>query len=585
MLALFAAQTLACGPAEPPPTRETVELNGSAYDRGFQHGTQLKSKVRSFYTRLLASSILPNLNREQPDLAAVFTEYQKDRYADGRFSFELLLDSAKSLEHSIPRAWRDEMHGIADGAGVPYEQVLVTNTFLDSLLAIRAVAATAKISNAPRLERVQLLGDLLTDGVDNDGDGAIDNAEEAEFAYVASSHATRVELPGGTRFHFTLMDKDGVDPSTIRIHFAGKVYAEGDSALALTVRDGDASRLDVLFTPPSLPIGTFTLVLQAGDTKISESPPPAHAHFMRDERLTFTRAGTNLALNEVMNTGGEASTEKPPAFAFGAAGPDGSPLLAQHLQLLDGNVAHEHTALFVHHTDTGKSFAVVGWAGLIWGMSGMNADGLAVSCNPADTLDNSVVNNLFGQVADLSSARLYASGQPIGIFERAVLEGDTTSAEAVERAKNTNHTFGWSCLFADETELRGIEIDSDFDKNGGAFELPTASTQVIGSHFQANTQDMNSFEIAGQRIQPESGWSSFFFRSLTATERVRKALPSNLTVDDAISVLQTPALVDRTDSMNAVIFDPRSRTLWTAMGKEPATDAEFVPFHFAGGAP
>ncbi|MFL5318359.1 MAG: hypothetical protein ACJ790_01790, partial [Myxococcaceae bacterium] len=169
-----------CTAAEPPATRETVVLEGSAYDRGFQHGQKLRSKVRSFYGRLLASSILPNLNREQPDLSAVFTEYKKDRYQNGQFSFELLLDSAQSLEHSIPRPYRDEMHGIADGAGVPYEQVLVTNTFLDSLLAIRSVANTARLSGAPHLERVQLLG-AGADGADNDGDGTVDEADEADF--------------------------------------------------------------------------------------------------------------------------------------------------------------------------------------------------------------------------------------------------------------------------------------------------------------------------------------------------------------------------------------------------------------------
>src|SRR4051794_6631837 len=98
----------ACAPAKPPPTFEVVHLRGSAYQRGLQHGQALRSKIRALYTTLLSSSLMPNLNREQADLASVFAEYRKDRYANGAFSEQLLLDSAHSLERSIPRVYLDE---------------------------------------------------------------------------------------------------------------------------------------------------------------------------------------------------------------------------------------------------------------------------------------------------------------------------------------------------------------------------------------------------------------------------------------------------------------------------------------------
>src|SRR5579871_1406851 len=146
----------ACSAAVAPPNRQTVVLTGSPYQRGLQHGQQLGDEVRSFYTRMLSTSILPNLQREQPAISAVLPLYAAPPYADGGFSLQLLTDSARSLEHSIPRPYRDEMQGIADGAGVPYEQVLVVNTFLDSVLALRAVAQVAGQAQAPVLERVQI---------------------------------------------------------------------------------------------------------------------------------------------------------------------------------------------------------------------------------------------------------------------------------------------------------------------------------------------------------------------------------------------------------------------------------------------
>lgn len=587
-LLMFALQSsavvalCACGRAEAPATRETIVLEGTPYERGFQHGEKLKSKVRSFYARLLGNAILPNLNREQPDLAEVFAEYRKDRYANGRFSYELLLDNARSLERSIPLAYRDEMRGIADGAGVPYEQVLITNTFLDALLSIRAVAAVAHFSGAPRLERVQWLGGIDSDGVDNDGNGEIDEADEADAPYAPSPVTTRVEVPRDTALRLTLVDEDGVDPATVRLTLAGHVYAAGDPAMTMQPLVEDPTRLEVSLTPPEpLPVGPVVLRVQAGDRAIQQNPPPAHAHFMRDERLTFTTAGTGLALGDVPNQSDAATAERAPAFAFTSG-----VLLAHQFALLDANTAHEHTVLFVHHPSGGRAFAVVGWAGIVWGMSGMNEDGLAGACNPADTLDNSVVNGLLGQIADLSSAKLLASGEPIGIFLRSVLEKDTAAEAAVERAHDARHTFGWTCLFADASGARrAFEVDSNFDKDGGVFELP--DPDVIGSHFQRNVDDIPAFTIQGQRIQPERGWSSFFFRSVSAVATVREALgaqPAPLDPEGAIVLLRRRELVDPSDSMNAVVFEPAQRRMRVAMGQVPAPDADFEVFSFGGEA-
>ncbi|MBX5483924.1 MAG: hypothetical protein IRZ16_19040 [Myxococcaceae bacterium] len=382
-LSWIAAQTwalglcaLACAPAMPPPTREVLHLRGSAYERGLQHGQQLRSKVRSFYTTLLTASILPNLNREQPELAEVFHEYAGPRYAGGQFSYELLLDSAQSMEKSIPLELREELRGIADGAGVPYEEVLILNTFVDGLLAIRSVANVAKASGAPLLERVEILGGLESDGVDNDGDGTADDADEAAFDYAASPFSTRVELPADARFRFVFADSDGVDPATVRITLNGTLYVEGDPGLELRMLPDDPSRLEVTLTPTApLPEGAFAVLVQAGDRSLVTSPPPAHARFMRDEVLTFTRARTKKQPWEVDNVGVGVPHGKPPAWAFAARGAftrNGASVLAQQLALLDGNTAHKHTVLFVHHPDSGPAYAVVGWAGIVWGLCLIN---------------------------------------------------------------------------------------------------------------------------------------------------------------------------------------------------------------------
>src|SRR5690606_21926185 len=144
---------------------------------------------------------------------------------------------------------------------------------------------------------------------------------------------------------------------------------------------------------PLAPGAISSVVVQAGDRKIVEQPPPAHARFMRDERMTFSVKGAGKAPHEIANRGFEDGRTQPPAFAFAARGAatGGDPLLAQHFALLDANTAHKHTAVFIHQPERGPAFAVVGWAGVIWGFSGLNVRGLAYGCTYSDSLDNSVV--------------------------------------------------------------------------------------------------------------------------------------------------------------------------------------------------
>ncbi len=273
-LAASLAVLCACGPATPPPTRELLRLTGAPYDRGLQHGTQLRSKVRSFYTTLLVNSLFPYLSREQPDISSLLKEYEADRYQQGRFAYELLLDSAKSVERTLPRAVREELQGVADGSGLTYEQVLVLNTFVDSVLATRGVALAIRLARSPTVESLELVG-AGADGQDNDGDGQADEAGEGTFSpFVPTVAALAVELPQDVAFRFVLKDPDGVDPGTVRLRLGETLYTDG--AAGLTLEPLSFDRLRVTLRPPQgLPPGAVqSLVVGAGDHLVVAQPPP-----------------------------------------------------------------------------------------------------------------------------------------------------------------------------------------------------------------------------------------------------------------------------------------------------------------------
>jgi len=579
---------VACAPATPPPTRETVTLTGDGYSRGLQHGQQLKAKIHGFYTTLLTSSLLPYLNREQPEIALALPAYAGPDYADGKFSYALLRDSAKKLERGIPRAIRDELKGISDGSGLPYDDVLILNTFVDTVMAVRAVTAAIKQAKAPAVTSLEFLG-AAADGADNDADGEVDEDGEGTYApYVPSAVALARELPATASIRVTFTAPDGVDPATVRFTLGQAVYEQGSPGLVL--EEVDATTLRATLTPPApLPGGAVVgLSLNAGDKAVLESPPPAHARFMRDERLTFTTAGAGRALSEVPNSAADDGRSQPPALSFalrGSATADGKPLLAQNFALLDANTAHKHTALIHHKPDAGPSFAVAGWAGVAWGFAGLNDRGLAVACQYADTLDNSVVAGVFDQVADLSKATLAASGTPIGIAVRKALAAQSDVAGAEAQLAEEPLAYGWNCTLADAAgAVRALELDSDLSKDGGAFGYgPGEHGASVGAddlrmavHYQANTGDIFTLAVAGQRLQPQRFWSTTWFRSLRAFGLLGDALKAGYGAWDVAAVkglLGKPEFEDQRDGMNAVVLEPSLRRVHAAMGTVPPTAA------------
>ncbi len=583
---------------EKPATRELVELRGAPYDRGLQHGTQLRSKIRSFYTTLLTNSLFPYLSREQPDIAAFLPEYADARYENGNFAYELLLDSAKNIERSLSRATRDELRGIADGSGLTYDQILVLNTFFDTVLAVRGIALAIRLSRAPQLVAVTFTG-AQSDGVDNDDDGDVDEPGEGTFdPYVPEVFGNIVELPVTTTVRLRLSDPDGVDPATVRLYLSDQLYTAESAELSFN--ELSATELEVTLTPstPLAPASLTTLVVGAGDKKIIEVPPPSRASFMRDEELSFTTRGKGLTRRDIRRPELTDGRTRPPPVAIGvrnSATLDGALYIAHHFSLLDANTAHKHTVALRHVPETGPAFVTIGWAGIAYGLAGMSDRGVGYACNPADTLDNSVVGSIFDQVADLSKAKLLASGLPIGFAARRVLENATDAVSARDIVADAERVYGWTCLFGDKNGgLEALEVDSNIfnDTSKGVFPITPSELDplgrrwasssndnlVLGSNYVKNVPDITSLMVAGQRITPQRTWSGFFNRSRRAADGALDLITqANGSVDAEFlqNLIASPRFVDQSDSMNAVVLDFANLQVRSAMGQVPATNGPF----------
>jgi hypothetical protein len=87
----------------------TLYLEGSPYEMGFQHGVLLGDEIKARIRDHLLSGLV----------------------GDASISHFLLLRHAREVEGWLSAEHREEMAGIADGAGVSYSQVLLLNTYDD----------------------------------------------------------------------------------------------------------------------------------------------------------------------------------------------------------------------------------------------------------------------------------------------------------------------------------------------------------------------------------------------------------------------------------------------------------------------
>lgn len=607
LAALFLAGCQYGVESRPPKYWEIFEVSGTPYERGYQHGEHYADKIQSLYTMLLTNAIYPYLNRDHPDVASVMLRYQdEERYGDGKFAYQMMLEAGHEFLKYLPQEYIDEMRGIADGSGLAFDEILILNTFFDTLMGFRSITFFIKLIQGPALWEVGWDGKLDIDGVDNDGDGDVDEPGEGWVAeYDPRSYATMVEVPPDASIHFVIDDdKNGIARDSIRIQVNEVEYQAPDPTIAVHAVGREGKTIEVVFTPPDgfPPAAAVSVIIQCTDTTEVTRIPPNHPRSMRDERVTFTTLGYGKNTWEVPNRGFDDGRTVPTSLGFavrGEATKTGELLVAHHFALLDSDTTHKHPLVLVHKPDDGEPFVTVGYTGIVWGMMGMNSAGLTFFLNTSDTL-NSPFAEAFNE--GLIFGNLLPQGIPVGIIGCEILSKSRTVDEALAYLDRTDQTFGWNIMLADaDRHMTAVELDADIfsrpeghlqiygsdagdAENLDAHGLPYASLGPddirMASHFQKKIDEI-WYDIVNFQIRPQRYWSTFYFRSVRAFYNLGDAMAARygqIDLDAAIDILRQDNLVDPRDSMMAGIFLPEQRKLYFALGRVPATDAEFLEF-------
>jgi hypothetical protein len=62
-----------------------------------------------------------------------------------------VLEAGYEFLKYMPQEYVDEIHGIADGSGMPFDEILILNTFFDTLMGFRSITFFIKLIQGPAL--------------------------------------------------------------------------------------------------------------------------------------------------------------------------------------------------------------------------------------------------------------------------------------------------------------------------------------------------------------------------------------------------------------------------------------------------
>ena len=258
-----------------------------------------------------------------------------------------------------------------------------------------------------------------------------------------------------------------------------------------------------------------------------------------------------------------------------------------HGRNLDWNIrgqAQDDAVILVWRPKNGKPFMMVGWAGCIGSVSGMNASGITIgemtSSSPDETFD----------------------GLPLFLTMRLVLEKASTLEEAVKIIRDKPRTLGWNYVIGDgavpdacalEVDAETCEIfgpmDTKEEVETGHAPLPDAVRRtnhpcggailkkIAGMYAKKMGIDLEPFEAVRPLVKSFMTSRDSWQRYSWLGEQIR-AKPEGIGVKEALELLANgPVKCGAT--LHSWVFDPKNHAAYVAnAGTNPVRTASERPY-------
>ena len=226
-----------------------------------------------------------------------------------------------------------------------------------------------------------------------------------------------------------------------------------------------------------------------------------------------------------------------------AASPDGVPRFGRNLDFWSLDVADKYSTLMVVRGDGGRyAYASIGWPGMIGVLSGMNEHGLCL--------------------ANMEVPRQLRppSAMPYTLLYRTVLERCRTVDEAIKLLQTTPRQTANNLMLMDAVGGRAV---AEITPEGVRVRRPTGAASLISTNHQRD-QDADA---------PGRCDRYDYLHQATAADFGR---------DDAAAVETMLAHVGRRGTLQSMVFEPTTRTMYLSVGtnaaKRPFTRIELAPY-------
>ena len=534
-----------------------VHLYGNGYEVGYQQGKLLKTEIKAFYLEIFEKAFFPVLNANKQMIVDYFG-YDDDRYKNN-FAYEILKDSSKKLEESIPKEFIEEMHGISEGADIDYDKILLMNTYMDSINAFLMLGNFFQGMEAPHIKQIIFPANVTKDGIDNNENGIIDESYENILTYSTSYYAIFKGIKQGD-IQIIIQDNDGVDPIRTKIYLNGKLCDTCGTSI-VSEKEISVSINEYKFSNDKL-----FIEIDTGDKSESDNPPPTHTNSMRRERVLIL-SNNNISLKTEPNGDIDIVNDKNGVSnIFSVNSPKNETIIGRNFSNFDLNIAHLYSYLFVYHSRKGNSYISLSWPGIIGSVTGINSRGLFIGNNLVETLDNSILDAISNEF------KLFLTGIPAPMLSKYILENYSHTEKAEKYLKKENLPSGWNFLIADKYgDKSAIEEDFGFDKGRYFSYSPDKRTDFcnsltsftkdnlwITSIYSKNIIDISTEFLGGVFSVPQQkDWAFTFFNGLNTTYYLNKELNKKQLYDTntVIEILKNRAMYSKNNTLHSAVIN------------------------------
>jgi predicted choloylglycine hydrolase len=262
---------------------------------------------------------------------------------------------------------------------------------------------------------------------------------------------------------------------------------------------------------------------------------------------------------------------------------DGRLLHGRNLDWSIKGDAQDDAAILVWRPKGGTPFMMVGWAGGIGSVSGMNAKGLTI-----------------GEMTCTSTDATF-DGLPLFLIMRKILEKSGSLDEAVAIMKEGPRTTGWNFVIGDGKvpDARALEVDAKTcevygpmdpkeNESTGGWAMPDAVrrtnhpisgeqllklAKVYGPKIGLQITEMDQLQLAIPFLKMQNTWQRYDWLG-----KQIEAQPGKIDVQQALQMLVNGPVFSE-DTLHSWVFDPKNQTAYVAnAGNNPPVPASRRPY-------